>query len=188
MVLSKMILAFFFAANVAAMAVLYDPKATTASGGTIHDHDGDLFISHTLPDGTQKVQYLSEYEETIPEGNTIDCHTELKQPPPNPICAGPLINPYDAQVARMGLARWCGFNLDFTGTVTFYYHNAFAFVAYIRNGRPEPGKCSFTSINDGIGVIIRNCTELGKGQWIDDGRNYVYGIFNRNDYDPLRSL
>ena len=55
MVLSKIILAFFFAANVAAMA-----KATTASGGTIHEHDGDLFISHILPDGSQKVQYLSE--------------------------------------------------------------------------------------------------------------------------------
>jgi hypothetical protein len=179
MVLSKIILAFFFAANVAAMAV--DPKATTGSGGTIHEHDGDLFISHILPDGSQKVQYLSEYEETMSEGHTIDCHTKLKRNPS--ICVGKLDNPPDAKVAQMGLAGWCGVNLTFTGDVTFYYRSAFAFVAYSRT-EPAPGTCNSISINTGIGFVIEDCTEGGKGLWIDDGKIYTYGIFNRGDFDP----
>jgi len=180
MVLSKIILAFFFAANVAAMAVLVDPKATTASGGTIHEHDGDVFISHTLPDGTQKVQYLSEYEETMPEGNTIDCH-ELKRN--SSICLGPLKNPLDAHEAQIGLSKWCLFGLTFTGDVTFYYQSAFAFVAYSRTAKP-PGKCSAISITKGIGIVRADCGDDGKGLWTDDQAEYTYGLFNRGDFDP----
>jgi hypothetical protein len=182
MVLSKIILAFFFAANVAAMAV--DLKATTANGGTIHERDGHLFISHILPDGSQKVQYLSEYEETMSEGNTIDCHTKLKRDPS--LCLGKLNDTSDAQKAQIGLAEWCGLNLTFTGDVTFYYNSAFAFVAYSRTA-PPPGTCNTISINTGIGFVTQDCKDKGgKGLWIDDRKIYTYGIFNRGDYDPGR--
>jgi len=180
MVLSKIILAFFFAANVAAMAVLVDPKDTTASGGTIHEHDGDVFISHTLPDGTQKVQYLSEYEETIPEGNTIDFH-ELTRTPP--ICMGPLTKPSDALEAEEGLASLCGSGLNFTGDVTFYFGSAFAFVAYSRTAYP-PGTCTYTRVKQGIDYIRDFCPKDDKGLWTDNDAKYTYGIFNKGDYDP----
>jgi hypothetical protein len=178
MVLSKIYLAFLFAVNVAAMAI-------NPSAGIIHERDGDLFISHTLPDGSQKVQYLSEYEETTP---TTDCRAMLADTfqPANPQCPKPgnLVNPFHAEVAQKGLAMLCGggTGLTFSGDITFYFKTAFAFVGYL--SPKTPGICTFTTINAGIDEVIKGCGQDKKGHWIDDKKLYIYGRFDRGDYSP----
>ena len=165
MVLSKIYLAFSFAVNIAAMAI--NPT------GTIHERDGVLFISHRLADGTQKVQYLSEYKGTTPEGTTTDCRANRLET--LPICGGVMDNPDDAIHAQQELAELCGDGLIFSERVQTYYGTA---STYVHNFNTEKnGYCTRDSINRGIDEIIASCGQDKRGILIDNPDRIWYGRY-----------